>query len=430
MTSNTPIQSKGLTPSWAIDYYRRRKSSTKHQSSSTLQLPPSERPRSHSTPGDLLSPRSTSTSRSSESGESRSVRSTISLRSLVGKLRSPSSTTLVDLQSESKSPETKLPEFTPSEFEQIEHWFAGFAYYNQLVTLRVSKNQTGDPDVAFSNFTKIISKKIGGQFIHALPEAVFDLSLLWCPAGPLKRKDSTEPSWSWTGWDGPVNFPFDPTNSPDLLSMPRDEGEWFRSEILQYHIGSESAPYTIRREKQERKLRIHYPPYFHAPRGYDANADSDTLRFSAYTISADGFTSEQLDHHGKAIPCSHLINDDDQQCGVIMDFDESISTPSSTGPFEFVLVSRSLLREPASKTRTPALPTIHPPGTPIWANDRFVWDEEIVDFDNEVFPSGPWVLLNVILIKWVGNYAERVAVARIHENAWKQCKPVKRDIVL
>jgi hypothetical protein len=39
-------------------------------------------------------------------------------------------------------------------------------------------------------------------------------------------------------------------------------------------------------------------------------------------------------------------------------------------------------------------------------------------------------MLNVILIKWVGEHAERVAVARIHEDAWLQCAPIKKEIVL
>lgn len=335
----------------------------------------------------------------------------------MNRLRSSSTITLVE-----------QPQLQESEFKQIEDWFLGFDRYNQLVTLRISREQAHASDT-FSRISKILSQNCGGRFIHGLPEAVFDFSLLWCPAAPITRKDSTEPTWSWTGWEGPVNFPFDPTNSPDLLSLPKSEGEWFRSEILHYHIGPKSMPYTIRREKNK-KLRTHYPPYFHAPRGYDISADSSTLRFAAYTIPADGFTAEQLHYDGKKIPCSHLINEKDQQCGVIMDFEESISAPSSTGPFEFVLVSRNRRQEPATSTRRPIVSTIHPPGTPIWDGSRFVWDQEIIDFDENVYQAGPWKMLNVILIKWVDDHAERVAVARIHEDAWKQCEPVKKEIVL
>jgi hypothetical protein len=314
-------------------------------------------------------------------------------------------------------------------FKNTESWFHGFERYNQLVTIRTSPNRVEFID-EFSKICDILSKNCGGRFIHRLPEAVFDFALLWCPAEPLKQNDSQEPTWSWARYDGVVNFPFDPTNCPDILSMPRSEGEWFKSEILHYFIGPESVPYTIRREKKDRNLRVQYPPYFHAPRGYDASANSDTLRFAAQTIPADGFTAEQLEYDGKPIPCSQLMNDKNRHCGVIMDFEDSISTPSSTGPYEFVLVSRNRRRDPATHTRRPTIPTIHPPGTPIWDGKSFVWDQEVIDFDPEVYEEGPWKVLNVLLIKWVGEHAERVAVARIHEDAWLQRNPIKKDIVL
>jgi len=76
------------------------------------------------------------------------------------------------------------------------------------------------------------------------------------------------------------------------------------------------------------------------------------------------------------------------------------------------------------------MPLMHPPGTPIWDGERFVWDEEVADSDETIFTPGPWKMLNVMLIKWVDGFAERVAIARIHEDAWTQNYPAKKDIVL
>lgn len=59
-----------------------------------------------------------------------------------------------------------------------------------------------------------------------------------------------------------------------------------------------------------------------------------------------------------------------------------------------------------------------------------MWDEAVVDFDEDVFGEGEWTMLNVMLIKWVGEHAERVAVGRIHEDAWAAGEPVRREIVL
>jgi hypothetical protein len=321
------------------------------------------------------------------------------------------------------------------DINDIETWYHGFRKYNQIVSTTVSPNQTY-PSPEFAKVSKALTKKCGGYFHHGLPEAAFDFSLLWCPAGELSRKmDSDEPSWSWSAFEGPVVFPLDPTTCPDVYTMPRSEGELFRSEIVNFHIGPESAPYTVRREKSDH-MRIKYPPYFHAPRGSDASAESNTLRFTTSTISAEAFFAEQLLYQGKEIACSYLfVEGDDEkkqskQCGVVMDFKSAFSQPSSTGPFEFVLLSRNLRREHSPETQRPASNIMHPTGTPIWDGERFVWDEVVHDFDDEHFQDGPWKMLNVMLIRWHGDYAERVAIARIHEDAWLEQKPVRKDIVL
>lgn len=75
---------------------------------------------------------------------------------------------------------------------------------------------------------------------------------------------------------------------------------------------------------------------------------------------------------------------------------------------------------------------MHPPGTPIWDGERFVWDEEVVDFDENVFAGGEWVVCNVMLIRWdeARGHAERVAVGRMHEDAWNALDPQRNEIVL
>jgi hypothetical protein len=310
----------------------------------------------------------------------------------------------------------------------IHDWFQGFRRYNQLAVKTSQDVSYNSQD--FAKATKTLTKNCGGQLIHGLPEAAFDFALLWCPAGELSARVSDEPSWSWTAYNGPVNFPFDPTTCPDVYAAPKSDGEIFRSEVVQYHIGPKDAQYTVRREKNG-SLRIKYPPYFHAPRGSDAGTDSQTLRFTASTISADGFTTEQLHYQDKEIPCCELLNDKDQHCGVVMDFHAPISEPCHIpASYEFVLLSRNLRREPTIHTRRPANPLVHPPETPIWDCERFVWDQQVVDFDDAVFADGPWKMLNVMLVKWVGGHAERVAIARIHEDVWLASGPVRKDIVL
>lgn len=403
MSTEPPSPMDRLSPSWIRRSISRRKSSQEGES----------RPGSSNSPISSQATFSTSSSDNSHSvGSGKSIRRR-SIRRVVQRLRS---------SSRASSPSNQSPE---RDINDIHDWFHGFQRYNKLITNNTSSTQPKD----FTKTCKSLSKSCGGTFIHELPEAAFDFALLWCPAGPLTRTNLTEPSWSWTSYTGPVNFPFDPTTCPDISRTPRADGELFRSEIKTFHIGPEASQYTIRRDNSS-ALRIKYPPHFHAPRGEDPRIDSDTLRFKAKVISADGFTAEQLHYQDREIPCSQLINAENQHCGVIMHFEEAISQPSSTGPFEFVLLSRNLRKEPGQHTRRPQSCTMHPPGTPIWDGERFVWDEEVVDCDEEVFGSGEWKMLNVMLVKWVGECAERVAIARIHEDAWESREPRVKEIVL
>ena len=121
-----------------------------------------------------------------------------------------------------------------------------------------------------------------------------------------------------------------------------------------------------------------------------------------------------------------------QHCGVLMSHESIISAPHYHGPYEFVLLSRNKRIEPAGHMRQPQTDTMHPPGTPIWDRGRFVWDEEIVDFDEKVFETGEWKVLNVMLIRWdeTRGQAERVAVGRMHEDTWNELGPQNKDVVM
>lgn len=308
--------------------------------------------------------------------------------------------------------------------------------YNRYVTNQVSRDR--EPlQTQFAKITKTLTKKSGGHFVHGLPEAVFDLALLWCPADrSLRNEDNPEPSWSWTGWHGAVNFPFDPISCPEIRGT---SGDHFKSEISSFHVGPESASYTIRQHKSK-ELRIGYQPHFGPPRGDKPPSDeSNTLRFKPFTIPATGFTLEQIKtDDDKEVPCSELLCEykgEQRQCGVIMDYEDHLSEPVDTpSTFEFILLSRNRRCEPVAHSKRPAATTAHPPGTPVWDGERFVWNTQIVEFDEDVFQDGPnpeWNVLNIMLIqRYENGHAERVAIGRIHEEAWKARNPIKKDIVL
>ncbi|KZM28512.1 hypothetical protein ST47_g387 [Ascochyta rabiei] len=392
-----------LSPGWiSRSFSRRRKSPDSRPTTSSSQPSPQASRRSSN---------SNSSRRSSKSG-SRAI------RGMVNRIRSASNASI---------PKDQNQEL---DFKEVDDWFTGFQGYNQLVTKKVSPEQS-HTSPEFVKASKQLTKNCGGNFIHGLPEALFDYSLLWCPADASTDRDDNEPSWSWTSHAGPVNFPFDPTSCPDTYTTPRSTGETFVSEVQNFHIGPTSTPYTVRRDKHS-AMRIRYPPYFHAPRGTDPTLESTTLRFHAQTIPADGFTASQLHYQGSEIPCSQLLSPSKQHCGVLMSHESTISAPHYHGPYEFVLLSRNKRIEPAEHTRRPQQTTMHPPGTPIWEGERFVWDEEVVDFDDEVFQPTEWCVLNVMLIRWdeARGLAERVAVGRMHEDAWNALGPLRKEIAL
>ncbi|KAF2494811.1 hypothetical protein BU16DRAFT_434204, partial [Lophium mytilinum] len=315
----------------------------------------------------------------------------------------------------------------------VSEWLPGFDCYNQLVTMYTDQNLFKTPErvetlIQFSNRLETISDNCGGHLCNGLPEAVLDLALLWAPAGPLVRNDDS-PSWSWAGWLGQVNYPFDPTNCPDLRGG--NSKIWFKSEIREFHIGSESSPHTIRRS-QDPNLRIGYPEYNEplSDPSDEVDANSGTLQFWTQTISARGWAVEQLKRSKGQIPCSHLVNPKGKHCGVVMDYEHALPNFDAGAKYEFALLSRNISQEPISTVKRSKTPTIHPPGTPIWENKRFLWNEDVVDYDPREYKAGPWALLNVLLIKWEDGKAERVGVARIHEDAWASASPRRNFVVL
>ncbi|RMZ73818.1 heterokaryon incompatibility [Pyrenophora seminiperda CCB06] len=383
------------------------------------QTSPQKEPR---TVNGLLSPEIASISRSNSDGSRRS--STSGRRGSIfdvvkNRLRSPSNASVVSNKSQL------------TDVADIENWFHGFRKYNHLVSTSISPKQAAAPK-EFEKASKALTKNCGGQFLHGLPESVFDLALLWCPADRLERLNADEPSWSWSGYSGPVNFPFDPTSCPDTYKIPRDKGALFRSEIRNFTIGPPGQNYTVRRDMKNNPVRIDYPSPFDPPHGKVPSTQSNTLRFCASTISAEGFDVQQIEHDSKEIPCSQLINDKNQACGVVMEYESCLLNTSHEGEWEYVLLSRNLWREPSPDNRKPNLSTMHPSGTPIWDGERFLWDAHVNECDEEHFAVGDWKMLNVMLIKWVNNgtHAERVAIARIHEDAWIERCPKQKNIVL
>lgn len=92
--------------------------------------------------------------------------------------------------------------------------------YQALVNAFNVRKLTYPEDVlsAFAGVSSRLSTKFSGGLISGLPEIFFDVCLLWRPMrrlGPAIRRQSTSiiaqhslPSWSWSGWDTEVSWPY------------------------------------------------------------------------------------------------------------------------------------------------------------------------------------------------------------------------------
>ncbi|OTA04086.1 hypothetical protein A9Z42_0046640 [Trichoderma parareesei] len=87
--------------------------------------------------------------------------------------------------------------------------------YSRLVGEYTGRNMSYASDrlAGISGVLEVLQREFSLSFLHGLPEVLIHLALLWQPRDKLKRvpKDVNTglplfPSWSWTGWTGPVGY--------------------------------------------------------------------------------------------------------------------------------------------------------------------------------------------------------------------------------
>ncbi|KAF2717514.1 HET-domain-containing protein [Polychaeton citri CBS 116435] len=100
--------------------------------------------------------------------------------------------------------------------------------YKEIVNGFSSRSFTCENDVndGIDGLLNLLSTSEDEAFICGLPETLLDSALLWMPDGPMHerakhRNGEAFPSWSWTGWVGPVHYPFymNPSQEHDIHSF-------------------------------------------------------------------------------------------------------------------------------------------------------------------------------------------------------------------
>ncbi|RWA11278.1 hypothetical protein EKO27_g3823 [Xylaria grammica] len=83
-----------------------------------------------------------------------------------------------------------------------------FTVYANAVTEYTRRSITNQMDKlkAFQGILGRLKGPFQAPFLFGLPILLFDVGLLWYPTGSLTRSNKAFPSWSWAGWDGPVQW--------------------------------------------------------------------------------------------------------------------------------------------------------------------------------------------------------------------------------
>jgi hypothetical protein len=90
--------------------------------------------------------------------------------------------------------------------------------YSNLVLQYTPRRLTYSLDIgdAFTGIISILEIKLNTSFICCLPEKIIDIALCWTPAEAITVREplsdsvtgSSFPSWSWTHWEGPIDYGF------------------------------------------------------------------------------------------------------------------------------------------------------------------------------------------------------------------------------
>lgn len=122
-----------------------------------------------------------------------------------------------------------------------------FKVYKRLIEVYSGRELSFKADIlrGFAGVFAVLNRHFKGETLFGLPVVVFPHALLWSPAARLPRRggrlatisnvsvgkpDRRFPSWSWAGWDGPVEY--------RLFSLADDGAELPKPMVARFRIGS------------------------------------------------------------------------------------------------------------------------------------------------------------------------------------------------
>ena len=227
-----------------------------------------------------------------------------------------------------------------------------FVNYNTIVSDYTSRQLSYPADIlsAFAGITAVFARRCGGGFVQGLPEAVIDFALLWSPSTPAIKprkigsaSDNVEspfPSWSFSGWVGPVSFPL-------LNLVQKQPFTGFRSLIDEFYIEQAGAIRLTERSGEyeitsvQREGRQPHRGLLHLSRPalhFSANA-VPAKKFS-FTIKQDTTQAEKSLFGDRNLFPENTLLVSSKEIGYMFSFDENIEDQLRDPEFEFIALAQ------------------------------------------------------------------------------------------
>jgi hypothetical protein len=318
------------------------------------------------------------------------------------------------------NPLSKMWQNTIGGVTQIgEFWRA----YCQLVRQHTSRNLSYNSDIlnAFAGIIAELRRYNPTAFMQGLPLRFIDVALFWYQIGPLRRREVDHilddksqrldfPSWSWAGWVGPISYALD---SAEGSIYPESDIDSFTLNYAEdYQLSGK-----MQNEAKAPQHRSWAPLTVAIPKEHNSH---HVLTFSAKAFGAasfkfdvDRFPSED------ELPVSKILDADSKQCGILLDAAKLGSQMqgelSSLPPaYQFIILShtkRTLSRRG---------------GFTCYLDDGYLepfgWEYSML--------TGPWRCENIMLVRKVGQFYERVAIGMVHEKVLETLQTVRQTICL
>jgi hypothetical protein len=338
------------------------------------------------------------------------------------------------------------------EMENISNW----RVYKYAVAEYSSCELSFEADMlnAFIGISSFLSKSIflGWPFRMGIPSCCIDVGLLWQPAMRLRRRSGAHlPSWAWVGWVGMINYPDEHENvfernisriQWDFDSSPSDSSTATSSSSelnsinwTRHVIGDLNEVHYTRNDLPPARWFSYPITEHHSP----TRTPKDVLLKCTAYVATLNMTGEHAD-----LWYQSCDNDDHDVCHlsvfdqnshragvIVMDGETFEHTDFSQRSFTFVKISQTTLTardDPAwdeeSKTFAGR------PGERA-LNHRSPLDPSEEEFDQEVYDINIcWSMYNVLMVEFEGNVARRIAVGRVHVDAFDGARPEQRRFCL